>query len=121
MAIILDHTIVPARNKVASAQFFARVFGLKYEGPMGHFAPVRVNDSLTLDFDDRDQFESHHYAFHVSDEEFDAIFERVKSEDIPYGSEPFAQDNMQINTRSGGRGFYFQDPNGHSLELLTRT
>jgi len=120
MAITLNHTIVPAHDKEASAEFFARIFGLKYEGKMGHFAPVQVNDTLTLDFDNRDQFESHHYAFHVSDEEFDAILDRVKAEDIPYGSGPFAQDNMQINTRRGGRGFYFPDPNGHSLEVLTK-
>ena len=116
----LDHTIVPATDKEASAKFFAKIFGLKYKGPMGHFAPVRVNDSLTLDFDNSDRFESHHYAFRVSDEEFDAIFERVKAEGIAYGSEPFTQDNMQINVRRGGRGFYFKDPNGHSLELLTK-
>ena len=116
----LDHTIVPATDKVASAAFFARVFGLAYEGPMGHFAPVRVNDSLTMDFDNRDGFESHHYAFKVSEEEFEAIFDRVKAEGIPYGSDPYAQDNMQTNQRRGGRGFYFHDPNGHSLEVLTR-
>ena len=120
MAIILDHTIVPAKNKEVSARFFAKIFGLKYEGPMGPFAPVQVNDALTLDFGDSDNFESHHYAFHVSDDEFDAIFERVKAEGIPYGSGPFTQDNMQINHRLGGRGFYFLDANGHSLELLTR-
>ena len=119
MAITLNHTIVPARDKVESAQFFARIFGLTYDGATGHFAPVQVNETLTMDFDNRDQFESHHYAFHVSDEEFDAIFERVKSTGVAYGSEPSAQDNMQINTRRGGRGFYFKDPNGHSLELLT--
>ena len=116
----LDHTIVPATDKEASAKFLAKIFGLKYEGSMGHFAPVRVNDSLTLDFDNSGRFESHHYAFRVSDEEFDSIFERVKAEGIAYGSEPFAQDNMQINLRRGGRGFYFKDPDGHSLELLTK-
>ncbi len=116
----LDHTIVPATDKEASATFFANIFGLEYEGPMGHFAPVLVNDSLTLDFDNSDRFESHHYAFRVSDEEFDAIFQRVKAEGVAYGSGPFTQENMQINTRRGGRGFYFKDPNGHSLELLTK-
>ncbi len=120
MAIVLDHTIVPAHDKVASAEFFARIFGLTVGPPFGHFAPVRLNDTLTLDFDDRDVFEPHHYAFHISDEDFDAIFERVKAEGIPYGSEPYAQDNGQINTRRGGRGFYFRDPSGHSLEVLTR-
>ena len=121
MAITLNHTIVPAQDKVASAQFFARIFGLAYEGPMGHFAPVQVNESLTLDFDNSDEFQSHHYAFHVSDEEFDAIFGRIKGENVSYGSGPSEPENMQINTRGGGRGFYFKDPNGHLLELLTRT
>src|SRR3989442_9864327 len=73
MEIILNHTIVPARDREASARFFADVFGLKYEGASGHFAPVRVNETLTLDFDDDDHFDIHHYAFHVSDPEFDAI------------------------------------------------
>ena len=120
MAITLNHTIVPAHDKEASAEWFAKIFGLTYEGLAGHFAPVDV-DTLTLDFDNSDQFESHHYAFHVSDEDFDAIFDRVKAEDIPYGSGPFDPENIQINTRRGGRGFYFKDPNGHLLELLTRT
>jgi catechol 2,3-dioxygenase-like lactoylglutathione lyase family enzyme len=117
--ITLNHTIVPAHDKVASAEFFARIFGLAYSGGTGHFAPVRVNDTLTLDFDNAERFERHHYAFHVSDEDFDAIFGRVKAEGLAYGSEPGAQDNLQINTRRGGRGIYFRDPNGHSLELLT--
>ena len=120
MAIVLDHTIVPAKDKVASAEFFAKIFGLKYEGAMGHFAPVQVNDALTMDFDNREGFESHHYAFKVSEEDFDEIFTRVKAEGLAYGSGPFAQDNMEINRRRDGRGFYFQDPNGHSLEVLTR-
>ena len=82
MAITLNHTIVPARDKEASARFFADIFGLKYEGASGHFAPVRVNETLTLDFDDADGFDIHHYAFHVSDEEFDAIFKRVQGAGI---------------------------------------
>lgn len=121
MAIVLDHTIVPAHDKVASAQFFARIFGLKYEGLWGHFAPIQVNETLTLDFDERDNFEPHHYAFLVTDEEFDTILRRVQEAGIPYGSDPGAQDNMQINYRHQGRGFYFRDPNGHSLEVITHT
>ena len=66
MTITLNHTIVPARDEEASARFFADIFGLKYEGASGHFAPVRVNESLTLDFDNADSFDVHHYAFHVS-------------------------------------------------------
>jgi catechol 2,3-dioxygenase-like lactoylglutathione lyase family enzyme len=121
MAIMLNHTIVPAHDKEASARFFAQLFGLTYEGPMGHFAPVRVNDTLTLDFDNRERFESHHYAFHVSDDEFDDIFGRIKAAGITFGSGPRSLEDAQINTRRGGRGVYFRDPNGHVLELLTRT
>jgi catechol 2,3-dioxygenase-like lactoylglutathione lyase family enzyme len=120
MAITLNHTIVPARDKVTSAQWFAQIFGLSYDGPAGHFAPVRVNETLTLDFDDAEQFERHHYAFHVGEDEFDAILGRVKTAGVAFGSEPRAQDNGEINTRRGGRGVYFRDANGHSWELLTR-
>ena len=72
MAITLNHTIVPAHDKEASAKFFAHIFGLSYQGSMSHFAPVRINETLTLDFDNWDKFEMHHYAFHVGDAEFDA-------------------------------------------------
>ncbi len=119
MTIELNHTIVPSFDKEASAVFFARIFGLRYDGLAGHFAPVQVNESLTLDFDDAREFDNHHLAFKVSDAEFDAIFGRVQAEGIPYGSGPFSLDDMQTNTRSGGRGVYFRDPNGHILELLT--
>ena len=121
MAITLNHTIVPAHDKEASARFFARIFGLTYNGAMSHFAPVRVNNDLTLDFDNADSFEVHHYAFHVSDAEFDAIFKRVQDEGISWGSDPWSMENRQLNSRQGGRGVYFRDPNGHVLELLTRT
>ncbi|MBW4563986.1 MAG: VOC family protein [Mojavia pulchra JT2-VF2] len=121
MALTLDHTIVPVHDKEASAQFFAKIFGLKVDPPASHFAVVRVNDTLTFDFADREEFESHHYAFHVSDDEFDAIFARVKQAGLEYSSDPQHQNKGQINHRQGGRGFYFFDPNGHNLEVLTRT
>ncbi len=120
MAITLNHTIVPARDKDAAARFFAGIFGLPYGGPAGHFAPVQVNETLTLDFDDAETFESHHYAFHVSGAEFDATLERVRTAGIPYGSHPWQADNHEVNDWNGGRGFYFRDPDGHLLELLTR-
>lgn len=120
MAITLNHTIVPAHDKEASARFFAEIMGLTYAGPHGHFAPVRVNDTLTLDFDNWEQFDHHHLAFHVSDAEFDGILARVQAKGIAYGSQPNAQDNREINHRLGGRGFYFPDPNGHSFEVMTR-
>ncbi len=119
MAIELDHTIVPCRDKVKAARFFARIFGLSFDGPQSHFAPVKVNDRLTLDFDDAENFDHHHYAFKVSDEDFDAIFGRIKAEGIAYGSGPSLSQDMEINHRRGGRGVYFRDPEGHMLELLT--
>ncbi len=120
MTITLNHTIVPARDKQASAEFWARIFGLKVESPVGHFAVVRVNDTLTLDFAERSVFESHHYAFHVSDEKFETIFARVREAGLEYSSDPMHQNKGEINHRKGGRGFYFYDSNGHNLELLTR-
>ncbi len=119
MAIELDHTIVPAHDKVGSAKFFARIFGLSYDGELSHFSPVRVNDSLTLDFENSSEFQRHHYAFKVSEEDFDQIFGRIQEAGIPYGSGPRALKDMSINHRGGGRGVYFCDPNGHILELLT--
>ena len=121
MAIELNHTIVPAHDKVASAKFFAGMFGLSFdENAVGYFAPVRVNESLTLDFDDDvDRFETHHYAFKVSETDFDAIFGRVQARGIPYGSDPWNLENRSLNSWNGGRGVYFRDPNGHILELLT--
>ena len=121
MAITLNHTIVPARDKEVSARFFADIFGLKYEKGSGHFAPVRVNETLTLDFDDADNFDTHHYAFHVNDQEFDDIFQRVKDAGLAFGSDPWNLENRQLNSWNGGRGIYFRDPAGHILELLTRT
>ncbi len=120
MEIILDHTIVPSHDKENSARWFAEIFGLTYDGPAGHFAPVKVNSTLTLDFDDREGFQPHHYAFHVSEEDFDAIFGRIKARGITYGSGPRSLDDMDINHRRGGRGVYFLDPDQHVLELLTQ-
>jgi catechol 2,3-dioxygenase-like lactoylglutathione lyase family enzyme len=118
--IVLDHTIVPSRDKEAAAQFFAQTLGLAYEGVRGPFAAVRVNESLTFDFADRDAFENHHYAFYIGDEEFDAILARVQAAGRAYGSGPSSPEDGRINTRRGGRGFYFRDLDGHLLEVMTR-
>ncbi len=119
MTIMLNHLIVPVRDKVKAAEFFARIFGLPFKGAEEHFAPVRVNDSLTLLFDTHTSFEVHHYAFHVSDAEFDAIFGRVKAEGLAYGSAPWSLEDSKLNDWGGGRGVYFKDPDGHVLELMT--
>ena len=119
MTITLNHTIVPTRDKRAAAQFFARIFGLHADPKGDHFAPVRVNDTLTLLFDDVKEFEIHHYAFHVSDAEFDAIFGRIRKAKLAYGSAPWSLDDGKLNDWNGGRGVYFRDPDGHVLELMT--
>jgi catechol 2,3-dioxygenase-like lactoylglutathione lyase family enzyme len=119
MTIVLNHTIVPARDKTAAARFFAQIFGLQPE-PVAYFAPVKINDQMTLLFSDEDaDFKSHHYAFHVSDAEFDAIFDRIKTAGLAYGSDPSHLDNRKLNAWGGGRGVYFTDPDGHVLELMT--
>jgi len=119
MAITLNHTIVPARDQKVAAKFFARLFGLKV-GKDDYFAKVKVNDGLTLLFSDEEaEFESHHYAFHVTDAEFDAILARVKAEGLAFGSGPGNPDNRKLNRWNGGRGFYFKVPDGHLLELMT--
>jgi catechol 2,3-dioxygenase-like lactoylglutathione lyase family enzyme len=119
MTIVLNHTIVPARDKVAAARFFAELFGLEC-APVEHFAPVRINDQMTLLFSDEDgEIESHHYAFHVSDSEFDTIFDRIKAAGLAYGSDPSHLENGKLNHWGGGRGVYFTDPDGHVLELMT--
>ena len=128
MAIYLDHTIVPAKDKVASAEFFAEIFGLTVS--QGYFARVQVNESLTLAFTDEPERwgrsgydpgtgQCHHYAFHVSESEFDGIFGRVKAKPLPFCSGPYSHTDGKIYKRRGGRGFYFKDPYGHLLEVMT--
>lgn len=122
MPFHLDHTIVPSKDKEASARFFARIFGLEYNGMWGPFAPVKVNETLSMDFDDRrEKFDSHHYAFITSDDEFDQVLQRVKDEGVTFGSGPRSLEDMEINHLHQGRGFYFRDPNGHVLEVITHT
>ena len=129
MTIRLDHTIVPAKDKVASAEFFAEIFGLKVK--LSHFAEVQINESLTFAFADKPEAwegpgldpgksESQHYAFHVSDAEFDAIFGRIQERKLRYWADPGQTQEGKINHHDGGRGVYFEDLNGHLLEIITR-
>lgn len=119
MDLVLDHTIVPAKDRDESARFYARVFDLRYDGPRGHFAPVKVNDTLTLDFADDDQFERHHYAFRTDRAGFDAILGRLTADHVPFGSTPGSADDGRTMHRSGGLSVYFRDPNGHLLQVLS--
>ena len=116
--IALDHMSVPCRDKVETAEFYARVFGLTYNGPRRDFAPLTVNDGLTLNFENGPLLEDHHYAFRVAAEEFEAIQERLRVEGVGFGTAPRVVDGAFYD-RGGLRGFYFEDPNGHGLEVIT--
>ena len=121
MTIHLDHTIVPARDKVASARRLAELLGVPWaaSGP-GPFAPVYVNDGLTLDFIETDEaFPVYHFCFRVDPEEFDAILGRIQAAGIAYRSSVRGPVDRRINTDYGGRMFYWNDPEGHQWELLT--
>jgi catechol 2,3-dioxygenase-like lactoylglutathione lyase family enzyme len=118
MAAVLDHLSIPAHDKVATAEFYARVFGVTYKGPRRDFAPIQLSDALTLNFETSDVPEAHHYAFMVPGEEFEAIRSRLDGDEVPYGSTT-RDPNNQIYDHDGRKGFYFADPNGHGLEIMT--
>jgi catechol 2,3-dioxygenase-like lactoylglutathione lyase family enzyme len=119
MAIRLDHLIVPSRNQVQGARFLAELLDVPWAESQGNFSPVYVNEALTVDFHTREVGGSNHYAFSVSDDEFDAIFGRIKAKGIPYRSRPRGENDGQINTRLGGKNLYWEDADGHLWEILT--
>jgi catechol 2,3-dioxygenase-like lactoylglutathione lyase family enzyme len=117
----LNHTIVAARDKKASALFLSEILGLSPPMLLGPFALVTVGDELTLDFiDSKDEIRSQHYAFLVSETEFDQVFARIEERRLAYWADPYQRRRDQINHWDDGRGVYFEDPNGHLLEILTR-
>ena len=122
MSVELNHTIVAARDKKAAADFLATILGLEVGAPFGPFLPVETSNGVTLDFvdGDEDQITSQHYAFLVSEEDFDAIFGRIQQAGITYYADPGHRQPGKINRNDGGRGAYFEDPNGHNLEIITR-
>jgi len=121
MAVKLNHTIVHARDKRAAAQFYAEVFGFGAPRPFGPFLDVDTANEVTLAFLETDQaFEPQHYAFLVSEAEFDQIFGRVQARGLDYWADPAKREKGRINTHFGGRGVYFEDPSGHFLEIITR-
>jgi catechol 2,3-dioxygenase-like lactoylglutathione lyase family enzyme len=120
MAITLDHTIVPAKDGEAAARLFADIMGLRYHGMEGHFAPVRINETLTLDFCSTKNFEGHHIAFHVGEDDFDAILGRLQALGMSYGNSPREPTNGRTDHLFGGHGLYFLDPNGHLFEIMTK-
>jgi catechol 2,3-dioxygenase-like lactoylglutathione lyase family enzyme len=121
MTVKLNHTIIYARDKRVSAAFFAEVLGLPGPQPYGPFLGVEVGNEVTLDFlDDDGEIASQHYAFLVGEREFDEIFARIKARGLSYWADPAQSRAGEINRHDGGRGVYFEDPNGHLLEIITR-
>jgi len=121
MSVRLNHTIVHARDKRVSAKFFSEIFGLPAPEPFGPFLGVKTGNEVTLDFlDTEDEIQTQHYAFLVSEPEFDAIFGRIKARGLPYWADPGRSRDGEINRNDGGRGVYFKDPSGNLLEIITR-
>jgi len=121
MAIELNHTIVVARDKDATAAWVAEILGLEKPKRLGPFAVVQVGPT-SLDYVDADSDEiaQRHFAFLVSEAEFDEIFGRIRKRKLPHWADPYRTKAGEINTYDDGRGVYFDDPNGHLLEILTR-
>jgi len=119
MPVQLNPTVVQAHDKEVSANFLAEILGLHPPTPFGPFMCVEMTNAVTLDYTDRPgPFEPQHYAFLVTEDEFDAIFSRVTERNLTYWADPRHTQEGVIN--HNGRGFYFEDPSGHNMEVLTR-
>jgi catechol 2,3-dioxygenase-like lactoylglutathione lyase family enzyme len=121
MPIELNHTIVPARDAHASAKFLTDILGLAPAKRFGPFWAVSLDNGATLDFQNSNEaMPIEHYAFLVSEAEFDAIFARIRERNLTYWADPMHSRPFEINRHDGGRGLYWNDPNGHYLEIITR-
>ena len=120
MSVQLNHTIVRCTDKQASSRFLTEILGLAEPGTYGPFVVVELSNGVSLDFaDDHGRVHPQHYAFLVSDKEFDAIHGRIVERGLEYWADPGHQRAQEINTNDGGRGLYWNDPDGHMLEILT--
>lgn len=121
MPILLNHTIVRARDKHESAAFLTDILGLPPPTTYGPFVVVQVDNEVSLDYaDDHGPVHPQHYAFLVDESDFDDIFGRIKERGLTYWADPFRRRPGEFNTNDGGRGVYWEDPNGHMLEIITR-
>jgi len=121
MTVQLNHTIVHARDSRASATFLAEILGLSAPTRFGPFQVVELANGVSLDFiDDEGEIASQHYAFLISEAEFDQIFGRIRERGHAYWADPGRTRPGSINHGDGGRGVYFVDPDGHFLEIITR-
>lgn len=121
MAVQLNHTIVWSHDNKASAAFFAEILGLAPPKTWGHFEIIATANDVSIDFMQKEgAISTQHYAFLVSEPEFDQIFGRIRSRGLTYWADPARTRVGEINRHDGGRGVYFKDPNGHLLEVITR-
>jgi len=120
MSVQLNHTIVRCSDKHASARFYADILGLDEPSRYGPFVVVRTGNGVELDFaDDHGEPQPQHYAFLVSDDEFDAIHARIRARGLTWWADPFHRLEGEVNHDDGGRGLYWDDPDGYSLEIIT--
>jgi catechol 2,3-dioxygenase-like lactoylglutathione lyase family enzyme len=121
MAVQLNHTIVRVRDKRESATFLSELLGLAAPTSFGPFLVVQAENGVSLDFVDADDpIRPQHYAFLVSEREFDEIFARIRQRGLPYWADPGKRRPGEYNTHDGGRGVYWEEPSGHFLEIITR-
>lgn len=121
MPVQLNHTIVWCRDKQRSSAFLAEILGLPAPTPFYHFMVVKLDNEVSLDFMEKQgEIARQHYAFLIGEEAFDAVFDRVRASGLSYWADPGRTRPNEINHNDGGRGFYFPDPDGHLLEVLTR-
>jgi catechol 2,3-dioxygenase-like lactoylglutathione lyase family enzyme len=121
MAVYFNHTIVWCRDSKASAKFLADMLGLPAPKKWGPFQVVTTENGVNVDFMDKeDEIRTQHYAFLVSEVDFDEIFGRISAGGRAYWADPARAKKGEINHHDGGRGLYFEDPSGHLLEIITR-
>jgi catechol 2,3-dioxygenase-like lactoylglutathione lyase family enzyme len=121
VSVQLNHTIVACRDQQRSAAFLTGILGLPQAARFGHFLVVEADNGVSLDFAETSQaITSQHYAFLVGDEEFGAALDRIRGRGLPYWADPGRTRPGMVNHRDGGQGLYFEDPDGHLLEILTR-
>jgi len=121
VSVQLNHTIVSCRDQQRSAAFLTGILGLPAATRFGHFLVVATDNGVSLDFAETDrQITPQHYAFLVGEEDFDAAFGRIRAQDLPYWADPGKSRRGMVSDRDGGRGLYFEDPDGHLLEIITR-
>jgi hypothetical protein len=120
MSVDLNHTIVHVSNKDAAAEGLAEILGLPAPTSYGPFRVLTLDNGVSLDFaDDHGTPDGQHYAFLVGEAEFDAIRQRIVDRGRPYWADPFHRREGEINTNDGGRGLYWEGPDGHNLEIIT--